>query len=336
MLVLRTGRRRALESRLYGGGSVSAGFGSSGTQTRLTEALEHVGRAVSTKAPATDLRLKLAHAGYFDPSAPTIFIGAQLMLVFLAIPLGGIVALATKLPLLPALCVVVVVVAIFAYVPNVVVSARKSQRRMEVRQQLPDAIDLLEICVSSGMGLDMAWNAVADEFRGVSSILADEMSLCTLEIHLGAPRAQALRNMAERTGVEDISSLVATLVQSEPLWHQHQPGASYLCRRDAYRAQSARRGSRREVDGETAFPDGGVHFSGAIPGDSRPGRNQDLRHLFQASRLAECGLDARSMIGAHVKRFAIYTPGYCRIACRIAVDRLRRTEQEAGEACTRR
>lgn len=215
VLVLRTGRRRALESRLYGGGSVTAGFSSSGTQTRLTEALEHVGRAVSTKAPASDLRLKLAHAGYFDPNAPTIFIGAQLMLVVLAIPLGGIVALATKLPLLPALCVVVVVVGIFAYLPNIFVSARKNQRRMEVRVQLPDAIDLLEICVSSGMGLDMAWNAVADEFRGVSSILADEMSLCTLEIHLGAPRAQALRNMAERTGVEDISSLVATLVQSE-------------------------------------------------------------------------------------------------------------------------
>jgi tight adherence protein C len=215
LLVVRAGRRRALESRLYGGGTVSAGFASSGTQTRLAEALEHVGRAVSTKAPASDLRLKLAHAGYFDPNAPTIFIGAQLMLVVLAIPLGGIVALATRLSLLPALCVVVTVVAIFAYLPNVFVSARKSQRRMEVRQQLPDAIDLLEICVSSGMGLDMAWNAVADEFRGVSSILADEMSLCTLEIHLGAPRAVALRNMAERTGVEDISSLVATLVQSE-------------------------------------------------------------------------------------------------------------------------
>jgi tight adherence protein C len=65
------------------------------------------------------------------------------------------------------------------------------------------------------MGLDMAWNAVCDEFRGVSQILADEMALSNLEMHLGAPRADAMRNMAKRTGVEDISSLVATLVQSE-------------------------------------------------------------------------------------------------------------------------
>ena len=80
---------------------------------------------------------------------------------------------------------------------------------------LPHAIDLLEICVSSGMGLEMAWNAVGDEVRRVSTILADEMALANLEMHLGADRASAMRHMAERTGAEEISSLVATLVQSE-------------------------------------------------------------------------------------------------------------------------
>jgi tight adherence protein C len=95
------------------------------------------------------------------------------------------------------------------------VTIRRHKRTGDVRRNLPDAIDLLEICVSSGMGLDMAWNAVCDEFRGVSAILADEMALSNLEMHLGAPRADAMRNMAKRTGVEDISSLVATLVQSE-------------------------------------------------------------------------------------------------------------------------
>jgi tight adherence protein C len=184
--------------------------------TRLSSALEQVGRAVSSKsATPSDLRIKLAHAGYFDPNAPTIYTGAQLMLVLLGVPLGGVIALATGLPLLPGMCVMVLVIFCCALLPKAFVSIRKNNRRAEVRRQLPDAIDLLEICVSSGMGLDMAWNAVADEFRGVSSILADEMSLATLEIHLGAPRAQALRNMADRTGVEDISSLVATLVQSE-------------------------------------------------------------------------------------------------------------------------
>jgi tight adherence protein C len=119
------------------------------------------------------------------------------------------------LSLVPGLCVVLSSVAAFGLLPNLYIAYRRSARRGEVRRQLPDAIDLLEICVSSGMGLDMAWNAVCEDFRGVSTILADEMALVTLEMHLGAPRAQALRNMARRTGVEDISSLVATLVQSE-------------------------------------------------------------------------------------------------------------------------
>ncbi|MCH8194210.1 MAG: type II secretion system F family protein, partial [Planctomycetes bacterium] len=72
-----------------------------------------------------------------------------------------------------------------------------------------DFIDLLEICVSGGMGLDQAWNAVSDEIRQVCSILADEMALTNLEKHLGADRGTAMRHMAERTGAEELSSLVA-------------------------------------------------------------------------------------------------------------------------------
>src|SRR5687768_12540192 len=218
VLVVRGARRRALEERLYGATSSSGGMAVGGmTQgTRLAGALEQVGRAVSSDAPTpNDLREKLAHAGYYDTNAATIYMGAQLLLVILAIPLGGLVALLLRLSLVIGLCVVVVIVAFCGLMPRIFLALRRKSRRDEVRRQIPDAIDLLEICVSSGMGLDMAWNAVSDEFRGVSEILADEMSLATLEIHLGAPRAQALRNMAERTGVEDISSLVATLVQSE-------------------------------------------------------------------------------------------------------------------------
>ena len=217
VLIIRGARRRALEERLYGAttGGLTAGGGTKQGAT-LVGALEQVGRAVSSDAPTpNDLREKLAHAGYYDTSAATIYVGAQLLMVILAIPLGGLVALVLRLSLIVGLCVVFLIVAFAGLLPNLYLRIRRASRRDEVRRQIPDAIDLLEICVSSGMGLDMAWNAVSDEFRGVSEILADEMSLATLEMHLGAPRAQALRNMATRTGVDDISSLVGTLVQSE-------------------------------------------------------------------------------------------------------------------------
>ena len=65
------------------------------------------------------------------------------------------------------------------------------------------------------MGLDTAWNSVSDEIRHVSSILGDEMALTMLEMHLGAARTNAMRNMAERTGAQELASLVALLVQSD-------------------------------------------------------------------------------------------------------------------------
>jgi len=220
IIVVIGARRRALEARLFATGGTAAGSefapigGVSGT--KLVDTLKHVGGAMSSsQSTNADLREKLTHAGFYDPAAPTIFMGAQLLLLIVALPIAGLLVLALRLPMVFGLLVLVVVVAALAVLPNIFVGKRRKGRRTEVRTQLPDAIDLLEICVSSGMGLEMAWNAVADDFRGVSSVLADEMSLATLEMHLGAQRAQALRNMARRTGVEDISALVATLVQSE-------------------------------------------------------------------------------------------------------------------------
>jgi len=101
------------------------------------------------------------------------------------------------------------------FLPNFVVRHRLNKRREEIRRRLPDSVDMLEICVTSGMGLDQAWNAVAEEIRRVSPIIADEMELTNLEVSLGTPRAEAMRHMAERTGSEDLNSLVALIVQAE-------------------------------------------------------------------------------------------------------------------------
>ena len=220
VLLVRGWRRRTLEDRLFGGNR--AGKYDDPTaeyldthSTRFVDTVEQIGRAVSSGAPEPGLKGWLAQAGYFDDSAPTVYIGAQLILGLLALTLGGAVAFSFNLSLVVRACIIVAALAALALLPNLVVTLRRRRRTAEVRRHLPDAIDLLEICVSSGMGLDMAWNAVCDEIRGVCSILADEMALTNLEMHLGAPRADAMRNMARRTGVDDISSLVATLVQSE-------------------------------------------------------------------------------------------------------------------------
>ena len=99
--------------------------------------------------------------------------------------------------------------AIVFFLPNMLLKMRCANRSAEIRRHLPDAIDLLEICVSGGMGLDQAWNSVSEEIRQVCQMLADEMALTNLEKHLGADRGTAIRHMAERTNSEELSSLVA-------------------------------------------------------------------------------------------------------------------------------
>ncbi len=105
--------------------------------------------------------------------------------------------------------------AVMFFIPNLVVIYQKKKRQEEVQHHLPDVVDLLEISVSSGVGLDMAWNLVADEIDEVSPVLGTAMDMSNFEMHLGASRTEALRNMSVRTGAEQLSSLAAILVQSE-------------------------------------------------------------------------------------------------------------------------
>jgi tight adherence protein C len=181
----------------------------------LVRMLERVGAKVSGSGPSPALRQELARAGYPVNRAARMYLGAKMLLLF-----GGSAGLTVFLlpldtPLPVKACLILAGGALLSFVPNLVVRIRREKRRREVRNFLPDSLDLLEVSVSAGMGLDMAWNSVADEIQTLSPVLASEMALTNLELHLGAPRATAMRHMAERTGAEEISSLVGMLIQSE-------------------------------------------------------------------------------------------------------------------------
>ncbi len=178
--------------------------------------LSKIGRMVSSKEPSISLREQLARAGYHHDSAPAIYLGSKMLLLLVGLVGLTLVVLPLEKLILPLrLLIILWSSGVVFLLPNLAVSMRRRRRRREIANHLPDAIDLLEICVSAGMGLDTAWNAVSDEISTVCPTLADEMALTNLEIHLGAQRATAMRHMADRTGAEDIASLVSTLVQSE-------------------------------------------------------------------------------------------------------------------------
>jgi tight adherence protein C len=161
------------------------------------------------------LREGMVRAGFHDRAAPTIFMGAKVFLLGFGTVLPIVLLAPVDVPGMVKMLVPVVVGVSLFFVPNMIVTYRRKRRQEEVKNSLPDAIDLLEICLSAGMSLDAAWNLVGEKMRQVRSVLADEMTLANLEIHLGASRDEALRRMAERTGAEELASLIAVLGQSE-------------------------------------------------------------------------------------------------------------------------
>lgn len=214
-LALRAARRQPIDVRLNEFDSMYAVAAEPSSSSPMMNILQSIGRLFSPKNPTTTLQQDLARAGYHGSVAVPIYLGTKITLFLLGVLVGLLVISIFELTLPMRIFIVVGIAALMSFLPNLYVARRRRKRREEIRQVLPDAIDLLEICVSSGMGLEMAWNAVADEVRQVSSVLADEMALTNLESHLGAPNAEAMKHMAERTQVQEVASLTAALIQSE-------------------------------------------------------------------------------------------------------------------------
>ncbi|HUU20973.1 MAG TPA: type II secretion system F family protein [Phycisphaerae bacterium] len=209
------GRRQIMQSRLASRSGARKPRPAKTGPRAVAEGLDRLGRLISPGRPSVKLRKELAQAGFHGASAPEAYLGIKTLC--LTAGLVGLAAATVPLAMpLPAKALAVLLGAgLLFLLPNMIVSARRGRRRADVRRHLPEAVDLLEVCVSSGMAMDTSWNLVAEEVRRVSTVLADEMALTNLEIHLGSPRMEAMRNLATRTGVQEISSLVAVLVQSE-------------------------------------------------------------------------------------------------------------------------
>ncbi len=181
----------------------------------LVELVSKIGLAAKSENVSPAFKSKLAHAGYYKQSAPAVFIGAKILLLVVGLASLPILLLCTSLPLHMTILLGLIIGTALFMIPNFVLASRKRARKAEILRYLPNAIDLLDVCVSAGMGLSAAWNMVAEEMFHVSQTFADEMALTNLEEHLGLPRATAMRNFAARTGVAEIATLSAVLVQSE-------------------------------------------------------------------------------------------------------------------------
>ena len=180
---------------------------------RWEAVLKELGERVSSRrVDMHALRLRMVQAGLNHPQAPAIYWGIRIafpvtvaVITLLVSPFAGVLAIAGGLW-----------IAIGGFLlPTFYVDGRLRRRQKELRLALPDALDLLVTCVEAGLGLNQALVRVSEEIRHLSLEMSRELALVNLEIRAGAPREEALRNLGERTGVEEIRSLTAMLIQTD-------------------------------------------------------------------------------------------------------------------------
>ena len=163
------------------------------------------------------LRARFTHAGIRHAGAPLAFFGVKTVLA-LGLPLLAYFTVLVSTPELKfqgMLLVVLLAATIGNYLPNMVLNRLIFVRQREIFETFPDALDLMTVCVEAGLGVEAALVRVADEMQHKSEALAEELHLVTLELRAGVDRASALRNLANRTGVEEVEGFVAMIIQAE-------------------------------------------------------------------------------------------------------------------------
>jgi tight adherence protein C len=177
----------------------------------LKRSFKKLGTYAPTSAAETGkLKSRLLAAGYRGPEALPVFIGARLGCALL---LFGV--LSTPFLIQPNLMLALGGAALGYLLPSMKLARMAKKRQHRIRLSLPDALDLLVVSVEAGLGLDQALQRVGDELAFAHKDLSDELRLVNLEMRAGKARADALRNLADRTGVDDLSSLAAMLIQTD-------------------------------------------------------------------------------------------------------------------------
>jgi tight adherence protein C len=185
-------------------------------RNKMKDLLEYLGEQMQERHNDWgQTRRRLIHAGYREPKALPIFLGLRLGSMAILGLYGFLGANAADLTGTLTMVAGILGAATGWVVPNFVLSMKVSGRQSELQKALPDALDLLVICVEAGLGLNQALVRVAQEIRHGSRAMTEELALTNMAIRAGTPREQALMDLSERTGVPDIRSLATMLIQTE-------------------------------------------------------------------------------------------------------------------------
>jgi tight adherence protein C len=214
------GRRTRLDSRLQD-------LSGSGDPVLQEDAMEHLARTALPRLGAplvptdederTLLQARLIHAGFYGRQAMAVFLGVKILTMASPALIGFFGGLAGIWPLATGVLVGSLLGAAGMIGPSFWLDNRKAARQISLRRALPDALDVMVICLEGGLSLSAALRYVAEDLRTAHALLADELNIVQREVQLGLSPGESLRHLAERADLEEISSLASVIVQADRL-----------------------------------------------------------------------------------------------------------------------
>jgi tight adherence protein C len=183
---------------------------------RMKSVLQAFGERVENgRKDSGEVRQFLLQAGYVDPNAVSIYWAARVILAMTLLAVALFVLPLLNVSFAQMLIAVVWLGGTGWVVPVFYVRSRLKARQKELQKAMPDMLDMLVVCVEAGLGLNQALVRVADEIDHVSLVMSEQLALVNLEMRAGTPRDEALKNLAERTGLTDMKSLISMLIQTD-------------------------------------------------------------------------------------------------------------------------
>ena len=183
----------------------------------LREAFSNLGGAVDngTELEKNTLKIKLANAGFRNENASSVYQGIRVVCLAIFVLPALFFFLLKDGFTMKSMQWTVILGGIGFYLPQIGLWHLRTTRQKEIFLTLPDALDLLVVCVESGLGLDAALRKVTEEMKHHAKTICEEFSLANLQLQMGRPRREVLHDLGVRTGVDDVRSLAAILIQAD-------------------------------------------------------------------------------------------------------------------------
>ncbi len=183
----------------------------------LAKAAPKLSKALQPKTDLekSELKVRMANAGYNSPNAPSIFLALKLTMLCAGLLLGGGFGMLKYGFTQNGLTSLVIGGGIGFYLVELGLIYLKSVRKEKIFLSMPDALDLLVVCVEAGLGLDAGMRRVSEELEDTAPELCGELGMANLQLQMGRPRREVLHDLGVRTGVDDMRALAAILIQAD-------------------------------------------------------------------------------------------------------------------------